>query len=71
MRRGRRNIQCTTGTNEIGTLSVLTDSGYVHVVVTRRGMGRSEREAGAFLGDEDVDDIEKVVDAWRSKIGFN
>lgn len=34
-----------TGSNEIGSPSVFTDRGYAPVVVTRRGMGRSQGEA--------------------------
>ena len=33
-----------TGTNETGSAAVLADRGYNHVVVSRRGMGRSQAE---------------------------
>jgi putative CocE/NonD family hydrolase len=55
-----------TGTNEIGSPPVFTDRGYAHIVVTRRGMGRSEGEGGVFFGDQDVDDMEKVI-AWAAE----
>ena len=51
------------GTNEVGSPPVFTDRGYAHVIVTRRGMGRSEGEIGVFFGDQDVDDHEAVI-AW-------
>ena len=37
------------GSNEIGSPPVFTDRGYAQVVLTRRGMGRSEGEAGIFF----------------------
>jgi len=42
---------------------VFTDRGYVHVVVARRGMGRSEGESVVFFNDADVDDHAKAI-AW-------
>lgn len=53
------------GTNEIGSPPVFTDRGYVHVVVMRRGMGRSDGETGVFFGEQDVDDLEEVI-AWAA-----
>jgi uncharacterized protein len=50
-----------TGSNEIGSPPVFTDRGYVQVVVTRRGMGRSQGEAGVFLDPQDVDDHERCI----------
>jgi uncharacterized protein len=44
------------GTNEVGSPPVFTDRGYAHVIVTRRGMGRSEGETGLFFNEQDVDD---------------
>ncbi len=55
-----------TGTNEFGSPPVFTDRGYVHIVVSRRGMGASSGEAGIFFGDQDVDDMEAVI-AWAAQ----
>jgi predicted acyl esterase len=55
-----------TGSNEIGSPPVFTDRGYVQVVVSRRGMGRSEGEAGVFLNPQDVDDHERCI-AWAAR----
>jgi putative CocE/NonD family hydrolase len=54
-----------TGTNEIGSASVFTDRGYVHMTVTRRGMGRSQGESILFFNDTDVEDHAKVI-AWAA-----
>lgn len=54
-----------TGSNEIGAPSVSTDRGYAQVVLTRRGMGRSDGEAGVFLNSQDVDDHERCI-AWAA-----
>lgn len=43
-----------TGSNEIGSPPVFTDRGYAPVVITRRGMGRSQGEAGVFFNTQDV-----------------
>ena len=51
------------GTNEVGSPPVFTDRGYAHVIVTRRGMGRSEGTTGVFFNDNDVDDHEAII-AW-------
>jgi len=55
-----------TGSNEIGSPPVFTDRGYAQVVVTRRGMGRSEGEAGIFFNGHDVDDHERCI-AWAAE----
>ena len=52
-----------TGTNETGSPPVFTDRGYAHVVVARRGMGRSQGESGVFFNDTDVEDHAKTI-AW-------
>ncbi len=54
-----------TGTNEIGSAPVFTDRGYVHMTVTRRGMGRSQGESVLFFNDTDVEDHAKVI-AWAA-----
>ena len=55
-----------TGTNETGEASVFTDRGYNHVVVSRRGMGRSQGDSVVFFNDTDVDDHEAVID-WVAR----
>ena len=55
-----------TGTNETGEAAVFTDRGYNHVVVSRRGMGRSQGDSVVFFNDVDVDDHEAVID-WVSR----
>src|SRR5205807_9649670 len=40
-----------TGTNETGSPPVFTERGYAHVIVTRRGMGRSQGESVIFFND--------------------
>ncbi len=55
-----------TGSNEIGSPPVFTDRGYAQVVITRRGMGRSEGEAGVFFNSQDVDDHERCI-AWAAE----
>jgi putative CocE/NonD family hydrolase len=54
-----------TGTNETGSPPVFTDRGYIHIIVTRRGMGRSQGESVVFFNDRDVDDHERVI-AWAA-----
>ncbi|MDJ0447035.1 CocE/NonD family hydrolase [Methylocystis sp. JR02] len=54
-----------TGSNEIGCPPVFTDRGYAQVVAMRRGMGRSDGEAGVFLNSQDVDDLERCI-AWAA-----
>ena len=64
-----KELQATgapTGTNETGSPPVFTDRGYVHVIVERRGMGRSGGSAGAFFDDADVDDHAKVIQ-WAAE----
>jgi putative CocE/NonD family hydrolase len=45
---------------------VFTDRGYAQIVVTRRGMGRSEGQAGVFFNPQDVDDHERCI-AWAAE----
>ena len=52
-----------TGTNETGSPPVFTDRGYAHVIVARRGMGRSQGESEVFFNDIDVEDHAKTI-AW-------
>jgi uncharacterized protein len=55
-----------TGTNETGSSAEFTDRGYNHVVVSRRGMGRSQGESGVFFNSTDVDDHVAVIE-WCAK----
>ena len=43
-----------TGTNETGSPPVFTNRGYAHVVIARRGMGRSQGESVIFFNDGTV-----------------
>jgi uncharacterized protein len=54
------------GNNETGSPPVFTDRGYAHVIVARRGMGRSGGEDAVFLNDTDVADHAKVIQ-WTSE----
>jgi uncharacterized protein len=55
-----------TGTNETGSPSTFTDRGYAHVVIARRGMGRSEGENVIFFNDTDVEDHAQAI-AWAAE----
>jgi len=52
-----------SGNNETGSPPIFTDRGYAHVIVTRRGMGRSGGDDAVYLNDTDVEDHAKVI-AW-------
>ena len=54
-----------TGTNEIGSPSVFANRGYAHILVSRRGMGRSQGESIVFFNDTDVEDHARVI-AWAA-----
>ncbi len=54
-----------TGTNETGSPPVFTNRGYAHVVVARRGVGRSQGESIVFCNETDAEDHAKVV-AWAA-----
>lgn len=54
-----------TGTNETGSPPVLTDRGYVHVIATRRGMGRSQGSSTVWFNDRDVEDHAKIIE-WAA-----
>ncbi len=58
-----------TGTNEIGAPPVFTDRGYAQVVVSRRGMARSDGDAGVFLNPQDVEDHAQAI-AWAAAQGW-
>ncbi|MGA7313545.1 MAG: CocE/NonD family hydrolase [Silvibacterium sp.] len=55
-----------TATNETGSPSVFTNRGYAHVVIARRGMGRSQGESVLFFNDTDVEDHAKAI-AWAAE----
>ena len=50
-----------TGSNETGSPPIFTDRGYAHLIVTRRGMGRSEGDDAAYLNGTDVADHASVI----------
>ena len=50
-----------TGSNETGSPPIFTDRGYAHLIVTRRGMGRSDGDDAAYLNDTDVADHARVI----------
>jgi putative CocE/NonD family hydrolase len=54
-----------TGTDETGSPPVFTDRGYVHIIATRRGMGRSQGESLIFFNDQDVADHAKIIE-WAA-----
>lgn len=54
-----------TGTNETGSPPVFTDRGYAHIIVARRGMGRSQGQSLAFFDARDVEDHAMVI-AWAA-----
>ncbi|HSZ57288.1 MAG TPA: CocE/NonD family hydrolase [Tepidisphaeraceae bacterium] len=54
-----------TGTNETGSPPVFTNRGYAHVVVARRGVGRSQGKSIVFCNETDAEDHAKVV-AWAA-----
>jgi predicted acyl esterase len=53
------------GTNEVGSPPVFTERGYVHLIVARRGMGRSGGKMEVFFGDQETSDLERVI-AWAA-----
>jgi uncharacterized protein len=55
-----------TGSNEIGSPPVFTGRGYAQVVVTRRGMGRSEGDTAVFFNAQDVEDHARCI-AWAAE----
>ncbi len=55
-----------TGTNETGSPPVFTNRGYAHVVIARRGVGRSQGESVLFFNDTDVEDHAKAI-AWAAE----
>jgi len=54
------------GNNETGSPPVFADRGYAHLIVARRGMGRSGGEDAVFLNDTDAVDYAKIIQ-WASE----
>jgi uncharacterized protein len=54
-----------TGTDETGSPPVFTDRGYVHIIATRRGMGRSQGESVIFFNDQDAEDHARIIE-WAA-----
>jgi uncharacterized protein len=55
-----------TGTDETGSPPVFTDRGYVHIIATRRGMGRSQGQSVVYFNDQDVADHAQLID-WAAR----
>jgi putative CocE/NonD family hydrolase len=55
-----------TGTSESGEPQLSADRGYNHVIVSRRGMGRSQGESVIFFNETDVDDHVDVIE-WCAR----
>lgn len=45
-----------TGSNEVGSPPIFTDRGYAHVLIPRRGSGRSEGVGGQWFNRQDQED---------------
>jgi uncharacterized protein len=54
-----------TGTDETGSPPVFTDRGYVHIIASRRGMGRSQGTSAEWFNDQDVEDHAKLIE-WAA-----
>jgi uncharacterized protein len=50
----------------MGEAPVFTDRSYNHVIVSRRGMGRSQGGSVVFFNDTDVDDHVAVIE-WCAR----
>jgi predicted acyl esterase len=57
------------GNNEIGSPTVIADRGYVQIVVTARGVGRSEGELQPWYCEREIDDLEQCI-AWAAEQPF-
>jgi uncharacterized protein len=55
-----------TATNEGGSPPIFTDRGYVHIIASRRGMGRSEGTSTVYFNDQDVADHAKIIE-WAAE----
>lgn len=62
----RHTTGMPSGTNEVGSPPVITDRGYVQVLTSRRGMGRSEGQSHAFLGEEEISDYVRAIE-WAAQ----
>lgn len=54
------------GTNEIGSPRLITDRGYVQVIVTARGIGRSEGRLQPWLCEAEIDDFVACIE-WAGE----
>lgn len=54
------------GTNEVGSPPVITDRGYVQVLASRRGMGRSAGVSGDFCDEQEIADYTQAI-AWAAE----
>lgn len=54
------------GTNEVGSPPVIAGRGYVQVLASRRGMGRSEGTSEVFFGAKEIDDHVQAI-AWAAE----
>jgi uncharacterized protein len=54
-----------TGTDETGSPPVFTDRGYVHIIASRRGMGRSQGESVIYFSDQDTRDHANLIE-WAA-----
>lgn len=64
--RDLHSIGVPKGTNEIGSPPVITNRGYVQVVVTARGIGRSEGELMRWHAETEVQDHAACI-AWAAE----
>ena len=64
--RDLHTIGVPKGTNEIGSPPIVTDRGYAQVVVTARGVGRSEGELRRWHAESEVQDHLACV-AWAGE----
>ncbi len=55
-----------TGTNEVGSPPVFTGRGYAHILVPRRGAGRSEGMGGLWFNEQDQHDHAAVIE-WAAR----
>jgi putative CocE/NonD family hydrolase len=54
------------GSNEVGSPPVIAGRGYVQVLASRRGMGRSDGTSGMFLDEQELGDYMEAI-AWAAE----
>lgn len=62
----RHTTGMPNGTNEVGSPPIITDRGYVQVLTSRRGMGRSEGQSQELLGEAEIADHVRAIE-WASE----